>query len=127
MAVSNEQKMETYLADAAITKGWAVKIGTDSSHVARCSATTDKSIGICQSTVTTAEDAVEVAAPGGGAKGLLGGTVSAGMLLTPTTTGALIKVSAAGDRVVAVAKQDGVSGDLINVDVLANQAYQTES
>lgn len=126
MASSLEPTVLTYAADAAITKGWAVKIGTDKNHVAKAAATTNKTIGIAQSSPTSAEDAVEVCVMGG-CKGLLSGTVSAGMLLTATTDGSLVKIATAGDRIIARAMQDGVSGDLIDVIIAVGQAYQTES
>lgn len=126
MAVSNRQNMETFLADAAITKGHAVKPGTDASHVAKGTANTSKCIGIAQSAPTTAEDAVEVALPGGGAKGLLGETVTAGAYLVSHTDGTLVLPNAAGDHVIAMALEGGVSGDLINVLVCAFEAYNAE-
>lgn len=118
MASSRAPIIETFLADAAISKGMAVKFGTDYKHVAKSSANTNHHIGIAQSAPTAAEDAVEVAMPGGGAKGLLSETVSAGDFLTGHTDGSLRKPDGAGDVCIAIAKQDGVSGDLIDVDVM---------
>lgn len=118
MASSLAPIIETLLADAAISKGMAVKYGTDFKHVAKSSANTDHHCGIAQNAPTAAEDAVEVARPGGGAKGLLGGTVAAGDFLTGHTDGSLIKNDGAADIVIAQAKQDGVVGDLIDVAVV---------
>lgn len=126
MAVSVAQVMGAYLADAAITKGHAVKPGTDASHVAKGSANTSKCIGIAQNTVAAAEDTVEVAFPGGGAKALLGETVSAGAYLVSHTDGSLVLPNAAGDHVIAIALEAGVSGDLVNVLVCAFEAFNAE-
>ncbi len=126
MATSLAPKIQAYKADAAITKGMAVKLGSDFKHVAKGAAVTDDCVGIAQSTVTTAEDVVEVAVPGGGAKGLCQTTIVAGTLLVSHTDGKLKPVATAGDRVIAVAMQDGVAGDLIDVNVIVCHAYATE-
>lgn len=103
-----------YKAAAAIAKGKVVKKGADDQHVAVCSAGTDKSIGIIQSAPTAAEDVCEVAVAGG-AKGLAGGTISQGDLLTSDASGTLVATTSANDQVIGVAEQDAVSGDLFSV------------
>jgi hypothetical protein len=108
-----------FKADAAIAKGKAVKIGTDAQHVAVCSAASDKSIGIVQSVGSAAEDMLEVALPGGGAKALSGGTISAGDLLVPDSNGALVASSSNAERAIAVALEGAASGDLFAVMVSA--------
>lgn len=118
MSSSRAPIIEVYLADAAISKGMAVKMGTDFKHVAKSSANTNHHIGIAQSAPTAAEDQVEVAMPGGGAKALLSGTVAIGDFLTGHTDGGLVVCDGAGDVVIAQALQAGVSGDLINVQVV---------
>lgn len=107
----------TYKADGAISKGMVVKPGSDRDHVAKSVLATSKNFGIAMNTVTTAEDKVEVALPGGGAKGLLGGTVSFGDLLTADSAGKLVATTTANDKVVAQAMEDGVVDDLIAVMV----------
>lgn len=118
MASSKEPKIQTFLADAAIAKGKAVKLGTDFQHVAVCSAATDKSFGILQSAPGGAEAACEVAMPGGGAKALAGGSIATGDLLAPDSNGALVATTTENDRVVAIALQDAVANDIFNVDVV---------
>lgn len=113
-------------ADAAISEGQAVKIGSDSEHVTPCTAATDKVIGLAQTTVTAAEDLVEVALPGGGAKGLAQATISAGSLLVPHTDGKLKPIAAAGNRLCAVAMDSAVAGDVFDVHVISGQAQATE-
>lgn len=102
----------TYKATAAIPKGSVVKIGADREHVSKAAAATDKSVGIAQTAnVLLAEDKVEVAHAGGGAKGLAGGTIAAGDLLTSDANGALV-VASTGNRVVGHALESAVVGDL---------------
>ena len=108
----------TYKADGAISKGMVVKPGSDRDHVAKSVLATSKNFGIAMNTVTAAEDKVEVALPGGGAKGLLGDTVSFGDLLTADSAGKLVATTTANDKIVAQALEDGVANDLIAVNVV---------
>ncbi len=126
MASSSAPKIQTYKADAAITKGMAVKFGTDGEHVAKSAAATDDHIGIAQSAPTTAEDAVEVAMPGGGGKGLLQASCTRGQLLTAHTDGKLKPIANANDRVIALSMNSGAAGDLIPVEVVVTQGTATE-
>ncbi len=109
----------TFIASAAIAKGKAVTLDATGKIVTASAAVTDKSIGIAMGAATTAGDIIEVALPGGGAKGLLGGSVSAGDLLAPTTGGALIATTSATNRWIAVAMEDGATNDLASVHVSA--------
>lgn len=126
MAVSSAPRILTYKADGAIAKGKAVKIGSDNKHVAVGAANTDKVIGICQNVSSVAEDLVEIAIQGGGAKGLLGENVVAGNLLVSHTDGSLVKANAAGDHLIAKALESGSSGDTIGVEVIYGQAAVAE-
>lgn len=117
MASYMAPKVLTFKAGGAIKAGCAVKAGADNQHVVECTAATDKSIGIAQNAAASAEDKVEVALPGGGAKAKLGGTVSFGDLLAPTTDGSLIATTTPGDRYVAVAMEDGVVNDIASSQV----------
>jgi len=108
--------------DAAISVGMAVKIGSDREHVTKGAAVGDDCIGIAQSAVSAAEQKIEVALLGGGAKGLAQTTVNKGNLLCSHTDGKLKPVSASGDRYVAVALEDAVAGDLFSVMVCVGQA-----
>lgn len=126
MASHSTPRVQTFLADAAIARGKAVKIGTDKDHVAVGAANTDQVVGICMEAVTTAEDKVEVALPGGGAPGLLGETVVAGDALVSHTDGSLVLPNALGDVVIAVAMEGGVAGDIIAVEVARSRAPAAE-
>lgn len=112
-------KKYTYRASAAIAKGKAVLLDATGKIVTAANAVTDKSVGLAQNAADAEGDLVEVAHPGGGAKALLGGSVSAGDLLAPTTGGALIATTTATNRYIAMALEDGSSGDLIAVEVVA--------
>lgn len=111
----------TYLADGAIAKGSAVKIGSDKNHVAIGAANTNRCIGIAQVATTAAEDAIEVAVDGG-AKALLGEACSAGDFLVSHTDGTLVLLNASGDNVIAKALESGSIGDLISVKMVDFQA-----
>lgn len=114
MASTKAPEILAYKATAALTKGHAVKKGADDEHVAVCSAGTDKTLGLIQNTVTAADDVCEVAVAGG-AKGLAGGTISQGDLLAADSNGALVATTSANDKVIGMAEEDAVSGDLFSV------------
>jgi len=126
MASSSEPRVLTFLADAAIAKGKAVKIGTDRKHVAVGAANTDRCVGILQNAVTAADDSCEVAIQGGGAKALLGETVSAGDDLCSHTDGSLVKVNAEGDQILCRALEGGAASDLIGVEVYYATAHAAQ-
>lgn len=109
----------TFKCDSAISKGMCLKPGTDKDHVVKSAAATSKNYGIALNDTTTAEDKVEVAVPGGGAKALLGGTAAVGDLLTSDSSGYLVVTTTPGDRYIAVCMEDGVVGDLVGVMVQA--------
>lgn len=127
MSATARPHVLTFKADGAIAKGKAVKSGSDRDHVAVSAATTDKHIGIAQNDAVNAGDLVEVAMVGGGAKGLAQGTINAGAFLTSHTDGSLKKIAAANDRVIAMAMDSAVAGDILPVMVVSFQATATES
>lgn len=117
MASTSKPRIIVFKADGAIAKGQPVKIGSDNDHVAAATAASDKSIGIAQVAVTTAEDKVEVAIPGGGAKLLAGGTIAAGDMLVPAASG-VVSSTNNGDRGIAIAMHAAVSGDIFWGEVM---------
>jgi hypothetical protein len=119
MASYSQPRIIAFKAAAAMAAFKAVKAGADKEHVAVCSAKTDKSVGISQNAPSAADEIMEVALPGGGGKALIGGSVSFGDLLAPTTDGSLIATTTAGDTYIARAMQDGSSGDVIGVEVVS--------
>ena len=108
----------TFKAGGAIAQGCVVKPGADNKHVVISASNTSLNLGIAQNAAVGAEDKVEVALPGGGGKGLAGGTVHFGDLLTSDASGNLIATTSASDRVVAMAMEDAVAGDLFSLQVM---------
>lgn len=124
MSSHSEPRIYTFKNTAAIAKGKAVKMsGAAGDTVVVGAANTDKCIGIIQNAASSSLEGAEVALQGGGAKALLGESVSAGDYLVSHTDGSLVKANAEGDHVVAVAMQDGASGDLIAVEVTLFTAH----
>lgn len=119
MASTRQPAVRAFKAAAAIARGKAVKKGADDDHVQVCSAATDKSLGLVNFASTAAEDVIEICVPGGGAVALAGGTIEQGDLLAPDSNGALVATTTENDRVIAMAMEDAVSGDLFDVEVLA--------
>lgn len=104
--------------DAACVEGAGYKFGSDDKHVTIATAKTDKVIGVCQTQVgqvLAAEDPLELALPGGGAKILLHGTVTRGDELVFDGTGYVTAVST--DWVSAKAMGSGTSGQFIGAEV----------
>jgi len=118
MASSKIPNIRAYKAAGALAIGKVVKKGADDDHVVLCSAATDLSFGLVASVTTTAEDLVEIATFGGGAKGLAGGTIAQGAALTSDASGLLVSTTTENDRIIAVAMEDAVSGDLFDVEVV---------
>jgi len=128
MAASSKPRIYTFKVDVSVARGRAVKLNSaDGQHVTVCAATTDNPVGIAQNDTSASGDFIEVALPGGGAKALLGGSVSKGNRLSSTTDGSLIKASGSGDEIIAEAMQDGVSGDIIAVEVVRASAVAAQS
>jgi hypothetical protein len=126
MASTLEPKILTFLSNGTIAKGKAVKfVVSNASQVVVAAAATDDCIGIAQIAVVAGEYC-EVAVIGGGAKALAQATVAAGKLLVSHTDGALKPIANANDRVIAIAMDDAVAGDLFDVMVIAAQATATE-
>ncbi len=110
-------KILAFKADEAISEGMVVKMGTDREHVAKATAVSDLAIGVAQSAPTAAEDVMEVAMPGGGAKGLAQTTITKGQRLTAHSDGKLKPCSANNDVSIGIALEDAVAGDLFSMVV----------
>lgn len=90
----------TKLTDAAITTRFlCVKKGSDTAHVAVCSAITDRPIGICTDEAAAAEEPVNVELLG------TGGGTRRGVAAAAITSGALVATTATGLLQTAVATQ----------------------
>lgn len=118
MASCSKPRIMTFKAGGAIAKGKSVKMGADREHVVVGAGNTDSLVGIAQNAATAAEDLVEVAIVGGGAKGLAKESITAGKLLVSNADGSLEQTNAAGNRVIAMAMEDAAAGDLFGVEVV---------
>jgi hypothetical protein len=119
MSSTKAPEIQIFKVDAAVAKGLAVKAGASSDeYVQKCSAASDKSIGIAQNDTETAGDLAEIAVAGGGGKAKLGGTVSFGDLLAPDSNGKLVATTTNAERHIAMAMEGGVANDLISVVIL---------
>jgi hypothetical protein len=122
MSTFSKPRTQTFFANGAITAGQPVKAVTDDKHVTPCTAASDKVIGIAMNTTTTLGDVVEVAINGGGAKALADGTIAMGDVLVADGTGVIVSTTT-GDRIVGVAMQAAVSGDLFWMEVALGLHY----
>ncbi len=120
MAASSSPRIQTFKSSAARAAFVCVKKGANDQTVAIASAATDKIIGVGQNVVAAIGsefELSEVAINGGGAKIKLGGTVAVGDLVTSDASGFGVATTTANDRVVGVAMEDGVAGDVIGIEV----------
>lgn len=120
-----ERKIQTFLAGGTIVEGHAVKL-SDENTVVECTAATDRTIGWAQHGASSGKS-VEVAMPGGGAKIKLSDTVTVGKFVSSTTDGTAIRVGNASDVVAAQVLESGVSGDMVQAQVLIFQATAAQS
>jgi hypothetical protein len=118
MASYSTPRIFSYKATAAITKGRAVMLGADSKHVTIATGPTVGLVGVSQGDAPNAEDTIEVSLQGGGGKGLAGGTIARGDLLTSDANGALVVATVAGSRLVGMAMDAAVAGDLFAIEVI---------
>jgi hypothetical protein len=81
-----------------------------------CSAITDQAVGIISKGGTAAEAVTEVVIFGE-AKAILGGTVTAGQMVTPHTDSTVVASAGAGCAEFGIALESGVAGDTVNVFV----------
>lgn len=117
----------TFEAAAAIAKGQAVKLDSTGKIVTKCSATTDKAVGVAQNAAVNVGDLVEVALHGGGGKGLAKTTINAGDILGVNADASIQKVASASDRVIGHALQDAAASDLFSMMIGISQAVGTQS
>jgi hypothetical protein len=102
-----------------------VKFGSDSKTVVACGAN-ERAIGIVQNAPAAGQIA-EVAVIGGGAYLKVNEVIALGKMLTSTSGGLGEVADAAGEWVGALAYQDGVQNDVINVVVIGCQAYASDA
>jgi hypothetical protein len=117
MAMRNEGTLQkTFYAGATVAANRIVKPGADNTKVVVGAAATDKLIGVSDSIGGATGDTIDVILDGI-ALVKAGGTVAMGDLITSDGTGQAIATTTASNRVIGVAMEDGVSGDLIGVRI----------
>lgn len=115
----NDGLIKTFYADAAIAANTIVKAGSADNKCAQSTAVADKIIGVSDLAAGAAGDRVDVIMSGI-AQIKYGGTIARGDLLTVNASGqAVTAAPAAGtnNRIIGVAMESGVSGDLGSVMV----------
>lgn len=115
----NEGIAKTYYAGAAVAAHRIVKHGADELHAVQGAAATDKIIGVSDLGADAAEESMDVF-HSGIVLVVYGGTVAAGDLLTSDAGGKAVVAAPAAtvsNRIVGVAMQAGVSGDIGSVNI----------
>jgi len=119
MSASSEPKVLTHKASAAIEANRFVKGGADNAHITKASAASDKLIGVSMNAATEAEQKVETALNGGGARLKIGsGGCAFGDMLTADSDGKGIVTTTGGNRVGAMAMESGAENDVVAVEVV---------
>jgi len=128
MAVNSKSRSRTFKAEGTIRPYRCVKWGTDNDQMLECDAN-EKGMGIYQGEDTlSAGDFGDVAIQGGGALLEISETVAKGKFLTPTADGIGEVVDAAGEYYNAIAQENGVSGDIIGVEVIGvTEAHSSDA
>lgn len=122
MSSYNQPNVMAFTAYTAVERGDAVKLyASDYKKVQKCTANTDPAIGIALC-AASAGGAVEVALPGGGAVARAGEAITGGKLLVPGADGEVFQTNASSDRIIAVAMDDAVENDLVEVLVVLGLA-----
>ncbi len=129
MSSSSKPRLQAYKAGGALKPYSFVKWGSSKEYVVQCGAN-EKPMGIYQGDKdAAAEDGVEVALPGGGAKLKVSEIVNLGTGITCTASeGKGEEADAAGEWVGAVAYENAeADGDIIGVEVMIYPAYASEA
>lgn len=118
MAMRNEGSLQkTFYADAAINANRIVKPGASDTQVVQGAAATDKLIGISDNLgQTVVGDTLDVILDGI-ALVKAGGTIAFGDLITSDATGQAVVTTTASNRIIGVAMEAGVVGDLVGVRI----------
>ncbi len=132
MASAFKPNVRTYIARGTVPPYSFVKLDSTAPSTTKnpgvVSCTSGASHGISQNdaSVTSGQE-VEVALPGGGALLKVGGSVSLGNTLMPTTAGVGIVTTTAGDHVGARAYEAGATNDIIGVHVVQFEKYNGDA
>ena len=127
MSSSGPKKFKTFIAseDMSSAQYFAV-VQTDEKTVALAGAN-EKACGFIQNSDVTSGRLAEVAMPGDQALAILTETTTINKFLTPTSTGELEVVDAAGEFCCAICRKAGVDGDVVPVDVVQFTAHASDA
>ncbi|MEM0953296.1 MAG: capsid cement protein [Pseudomonadota bacterium] len=106
--------IKTFLAPAPVAGMKLVTFGAADGEVAAASAVSDTLIGVSERIGSRDNNRVDVIV-GGIAKVTAGGNITRGNILTTDASGNAVASSAGTDRVVGIALQSAVAGDIIEV------------
>jgi hypothetical protein len=107
---------KTFYAGAAVAANRIVKPGADDTKVVQGAAATDKLIGVSDNLGGASGDTIDVILDGV-ALVKAGGTIAFGDLITSDATGQGVVTTTASNRVIGVAMEAAVSGDLFGVRI----------
>lgn len=116
MSQFNAGPEKGYEANVDIANAVAVKLSSGKAVIA--TAATDAIVGVTNGAAKAGQVAnVRLRSASGTVKVKLGGTVAVGDALTANASGLLITTTTAGNQIVGVALEAGVSGDIIEASL----------
>lgn len=110
--MSNKQRFENYLADAAVGANLIVKYGAADGSCALATAATDALLGVSDGLAKLTGEMVDVHI-GEIGEVRLGGTVTRGAALTANGSSKAISTTTVGNRIIGFAEQSGVLDDIV--------------
>lgn len=113
--MANPNFIKSMACAAAIAGRRVVAVGASDFAAVTASAVSSPAIGISEQIGSRLNDTVVDVILSGTAEAVAGGTITRGDRLTSNGSGAVITSTAETDRIVGVALQSAVSGDIINV------------
>lgn len=114
--MSNKQRFESYVAQAAVAAGLIVRYGSADGTATLATAATDALIGAADGLDKAIGEMVDVHI-GEIGEVRLGGTVTRGAALTANASSKAIATTTTGNRLIGYAEQSGVADDVIRYRV----------
>ena len=112
--MSQPMHIKSFVAPSAIGGRKLVTFGVADGEVVEATAVTDTLIGVAEQIGSRDNDRVDVVV-GGICEVEAGGTITRGDVLTANASGKAVTSSAGTDRIVGIAMQSAVSGDVIDI------------
>jgi len=106
--------IKSFVSPAAISGRTLVTFGAADGEVVAATAVTDTLIGVAEQIGSRDNDRVDVVI-GGIAEANAGGNITRGDILTTDGSGRAVTSAAGTDRIVGIAMQNGVVGDVIDI------------